>query len=178
MRKDPPASLKSCTNFMFLFVLFLASSDLVTAAACRIPCLCEKASPGDPEVPQERFSYTFCLRTQQNLSRPITFRFIQELFLSNHSSVLIEDLLCTRPSITVAGSKRQNMGLGNVLKNTNFGNTCHQVSHARDDDPTSRSHPQQKIQTLHHTNLFFCLGTNYSSNFLRSRTSRILEYTL
>ena len=42
-------------------------------------------------------------------------------------------------------------------ENQACGNTCHQVSHPRDDDPQSRPHPLQKKTYLHHIRISICL---------------------
>ena len=57
------------------------------------------------KLPQETFSFTLCLRTQQSLSRPITFRFIREFFF-------LTTAFCI-PSLT----KSLQVQIGNKIEN-------------------------------------------------------------
>ena len=88
---------------------------------------------GDPQVPQVRFSFTLCLRTQECLSRPITFRFVEEFFL-----VLQFVCAARRRSVRTAFNHtcREQMPKQKSRQssdNTSCGNTYHQVSRVRRD---------------------------------------------
>ena len=82
---------------------------------------------------------------------------------SIHSSVLSEGgSLHTRPPITGTSSRCQNVRSGHGTENTSCGNVCHQLSHALDDAPGDKSHPQQArvlfaIFACHHFSSLFVL---------------------
>ena len=75
-----------------------------------------KHQSGDPKVPQEGSLLLFAFGLKRACRDQSPSVPSKNFFLSNHSSVLIEGLLYTRPSITGAGSNCQNTVLGNVLK--------------------------------------------------------------
>ena len=86
-------------------------------------------------------------------------------YFSSHSSVLIGGPLYTWPPITGAATRCQNIGSGHFLKTPAAEDTCHQVSHALDNDPRGKTHPQQRNTTQILTTFGWLVLSFLGSNF-------------